>query len=559
MNKSEPENSHYYLIISFAALLFPLVLLCLCSLDDNRLTSWQWTFHNVNPFWFFCLLAGGIVAALVLSRFEPKKQKPFVLFLVSFLAAACFWDEPEVLVDAARYITQAKQLSVNGVGYFFSEWGKDVFAWTDLPLVPFLYGLLFKFFGESRLVIQICTTLFFSGTVVMVYFLGKLLWDEETGFNGALLLLAIPYLYTQIPLMLVDVPTMFLLLLAVYLYMLALKNGGVVTILLSGLGLFCVFYAKYSTWVLLAGLSVTFLTSVVSSPGHTLKRTSGVIAFAAMLIGVAFYLKQEVFLEQIRFLFAYQKPGLGRWGEGYLSTFLFQIHIFVTAGMLWSAWAAYKKGDYRYLNIACFVLIVFLLNLKRVRYTLPLFPFIVLLASYGINEIGNNRRIRRFIVLCAVCSSLVVAQLAYLPFLKNMSTGNIQAAGVFLNEKGIDGVEVVPLFDEDDIVNPVLAVPLLDYFTEARVYYASGQARPDLEKYRTSSLRFTWEYQPPPLYRPDPQFPAGEKAVAIIGGRPNQQLSPDVRKKIAGFAHQRSFNRTTGVFRYQTIVSVYYN
>jgi len=558
MNKSEPESPHYYLIISFFALLFPLLLLCFRSLDDNRLTSWQWTFYNVNTFWFFCLLVGGIVAALVLSRFEPNRLKPLVLFLVSFLAAAMFWDEPEVIVDAARYITQAKQLSVNGTGYFFSEWGKDVFAWTDLPLVPFLYGLLFKLFGESRVVIQFCTTGLFSGTVVLVYCLGKLLWDEETGFNGALLLLAIPYLYTQIPLMLVDVPTMFLLLLAVYLYTLVLINGGVVTILLSGLGLFCVFYAKYSTWVLLAGLSVTFLTTVLSSPAHTLKRTSGVIVVAVILIGAAFYLKQEVFLEQIRFLFAYQKPGLGRWGEGYLSTFFFQIHIFVTAGMLWSAWVAYIKRDYRYLNLACFVLIIFLLNLQRIRYALPLFPFIVLLASYGIKEI-DSRRIRRFIVLCAVCSSLVVAQLAYLPFLKNMSANNIQEAGVFLNRKGIDVVEVIPLFDEDDIVNPELAVPLLDYFTESRVYYASGQARPNPEKYRTSSLRFTWEYQPPALYQPEPQSLASEKALAIIASKRNQPLPPSVRKKIAGFTQQRTFNRTTGVFRHQTIVSVYYN
>jgi hypothetical protein len=558
MNKSEPEGPHNYLIISFFALLFPLLLLCFRSVDDNRLTSWQWTFHNVNTFWFFCLLTACIVVALVLSRFEPKRMQPLVLFLVSFLSAAMFWDEPEVIVDASRYFTQAKQLSVNGVGYFFSQWGKDVFAWTDLPLVPFLYGLLFKFFGESRIVIQFCNTLFFSGTVVLVYCLGKLLWDEEVGFNGALLLLAIPYLYTQVPLMLIDVPTMFLLILAVYMYTLVLINGGAATILLSGLALFFVFYAKYSTWVLLAGLSITFLTAVFSSPRQTINRTGGVLLVAVVFIGTAFYLKQEVFLEQIRFLFAYQKPGLGRWGEGYLSTFFFQIHVFVTAGMLWSVWVAYNNKDYRYLNIACFVLIIFLLNLRRIRYTLPLFPFMVLLASYGIKQIGSSR-IRRFLVLCAVCSSLVVALLAYLPFLKNMSANNIQEAGVFLNRRGVDTVEVVPLFDRDDIVNPELAVPLLDYFTEGRVYYVSTQNRPDQEKYRTSSLRFTWEYQPPVLYQPESPYLASEKALAIIASTPNQPLSPDVRKKITGFGQQRTFNRTTGVFRHQTIVSVYFN
>jgi 4-amino-4-deoxy-L-arabinose transferase-like glycosyltransferase len=127
---------------------------------------------------------------------EPKRLKVTVLFGVSFLAALLFWDIPEVIVDAARYLSQAKQLCVNGVSYFFSEWGRDILAWTDMPLIPLLYGLLFKLFEESRVVIQVCTTLFFSSTVVTNYGLGKLLWDEEGGFNGALLLLAIPYLYT---------------------------------------------------------------------------------------------------------------------------------------------------------------------------------------------------------------------------------------------------------------------------------------------------------------------------------------------------------------------------
>ena len=62
-------------------------------------------------------------------------------------------------------------------------------AWTDMPLVPFLYGLIFKFFGESRLYIQIFTTFFFSMTVVLTYMIGKTLWDEDTGLYGGMLLL----------------------------------------------------------------------------------------------------------------------------------------------------------------------------------------------------------------------------------------------------------------------------------------------------------------------------------------------------------------------------------
>lgn len=558
MNESEPESTYYNLALAFISLLLPLVLFGFRFLDDNKLTSWQWTVTHQNILILYIFLALGIGGALIFSRLALAKQGPLFLFTASFLAAALFWGEPEVIVDASRYFSQAKQLRVNGIGYFFSEWGKDVFAWTDLPLIPFLYGLGFKFFGESRVVIQFFNTLFFSATVVLVYWLGKLLWDTETGFNGALLLLAFPYLYTQVPLLLVDVPTMFFFLLAVYLFTWTLLKGGTVKVILTGLALFLVFYAKYSTWILLSGLAVVVLTHAVSSPGRVVKRTIGVVVVAGVLIGVAFYLKHEVFLQQIRFLFAYQKPGLGRWGEGYVSTFFFQIHTLVTVAVLWSAWRAVKKKDYSYLNIACFVLIIFVLDLQRIRYTLPLFPLIGLLASYGIREFGN-RQVRLFFVMCAVSCSLVIGLFAYLPFLKNMSAGNFQAAGSFLNRLGVDEVEVVPLSAAADIVNPEVAVPLLDYFTDCRIRYAADRPRPNLDRYRNSSLRFTWEYQPPALYQPETDSPANEKALVVIASRPNQPLPSSAADLVALFGKKRTFARTTDVFQHQTLLVVYFN
>jgi hypothetical protein len=558
MNEAEPQSMYSSLVIACSGLLLPLVLFGLRFLDDNKLTSWQWTFGPHNIVHFYMFLGLGICGAAIFSRIEIARRGPLLLFVASFLAAALFWGEPEVLVDVSRYFTQAKLLRVHGVGYFFSEWGKEVFTWTDLPLVPFLYGLVFKFFGEARLGIQICTTLMFSATVVLVYYIGKLLWDPEVGLNGALLLLAIPYLYTQVPLMLVDVPTMFFFLLAIYLFTRALIRGGTGAVFLAGLALFCVFYVKYSTWVFLSGFAVIAITRAVSAPGRTLKRTGGVVLVAGVLIGGAFFLKHDVFLEQIRFLFAYQKPGLGRWGEGYVSTFFFQIHPFVTAGLLCSIWRAVKNKDYHYVNIACFVLIIFVLGLRRIRYTIPLFPFIGLLASYGIREFWT-RRVRRFFVLSAVSSALIIGLFAYLPFLKHMSCDNIKKAGAFLNRLPVEEVEVIALSAKDDIVNPEVAIPLLDYYTNRRISYAADRPRPVLEQYRKSSLRFTWEYQPSTLYRPETKSLAAQKALVIIASQPNQSLPSSVAKRISGFAKKRIFDRTTGVFQYQTLLTVYFN
>jgi 4-amino-4-deoxy-L-arabinose transferase-like glycosyltransferase len=150
-----------------------------------------------------------IPAVWLLSRLSLGERYPsFLLFGSSFAVSACFWSEPEVIVDASRYFAEAKYLELYGVGFFLREWGRAIAVWTDLPVVPFFYGLVFKVFGESRLYIQIFTSLLFSLSAVLTSQVGKKLWDEDTGFYAGLLLLGIPYLYS-VPLMLVDVPSMF--------------------------------------------------------------------------------------------------------------------------------------------------------------------------------------------------------------------------------------------------------------------------------------------------------------------------------------------------------------
>jgi hypothetical protein len=84
-------------------------------------------------------------------------------------------------VDAARYFTQAKQAEIHGIAYFLQAWGGEVPAWTDLPLVPLLYGAVFSLFGEERVYIQVCTSLLFAGTIVLTYRLGRALWGDARG------------------------------------------------------------------------------------------------------------------------------------------------------------------------------------------------------------------------------------------------------------------------------------------------------------------------------------------------------------------------------------------
>ncbi len=549
----------HMILVSLFAFIFFIVLYQFRLLDDNRLTSWMWVFDGVDASVFFLYLLAGILAAYFLSRVVlPERTSGAVLFLISFIACIPFFSEPEVIVDSSRYFTQAKHLEVYGIKFFLSEWGGEVGAWTDMPLVPMLYGLIFKVFGESRIYIQIFTALLFSSTVFLTYMIGNALFDEDTGFTAGTLLLGMPYIYTQVPLMLVDVPAMFLLSLSVFAFLRALERGGIWQAV-TAISLFLAFYAKYSLWLMLSVLGIVFIVYFVQGQAgrdKVVKRGVTVAVAAGILIGSVFLYKYDLFAGQMSFLQEYQRPGLKRWGESWLSTFFFQIHPFISIAALFSVYAAFKKRDIRYLVISFLVILFFILQIKRIRYTLPIFPMITLMASYGLSMI-KERKVRRYIVLCAVISSLVLSLFFYLPFLKNMSASNLQEAGIFLDSIGSEEVEIVTVPSENTVINSAVTVPLIDMFTGRRLIYNYVSEDKLLDDIRESSLRFTWGYKNPEYYAGDTGKDVNDRTVVVVTSESGRYETEYVREATKGLSLKAVFDRSTGIFSYVTEVRVY--
>ncbi len=67
---------------------------------------------------------------------------------------------------------------------------------TSPPLYYLLYHTWIKFFGISEVSIRTLSFLFFLGTVITVFFIGKHLWDKKTGVLAALLAFTNPFLFT---------------------------------------------------------------------------------------------------------------------------------------------------------------------------------------------------------------------------------------------------------------------------------------------------------------------------------------------------------------------------
>lgn len=523
------------------------------ALDDNRLTSWRWVFADWNPVALFGLALAAAALGQVTARLPlGGRRAEAVLFLSALAAALPFWREPEVIVDAARVFTQAKHVEALGAGGFVAGWGTAFSAWTDLPLVPLLHGLAFAALGESRAIAQGLSTLLFALTVVLTVRLGRSLLGEEVGPAAGALLLAIPYLLTQVPLLLVDVPTMFFVALATWATVEAVRRGGAARVLLAALAVALAALTKYSAWLFLSAVPVIGLVHRRSAAPRPLRTAAAVALLGAALVLAALLPIRGAVSEQLGLLAGYQAPGLWRWGESFASTFLFQVHPFLAAGAVASAWLAFRRRDPRWLVAAWPVLLLLVLQVRRARYWIPAFPMLALLAAYGLQAL-RARETRRHAVGAAVACSLAVGGLAYLPFLERTTASNLRAAGRYLDAIPEEEAVVFAMAAPGAEVNPAVSVPLLDLHTGKRLAFRAANARPP-PGVQASALRFTWEHRTPGWYGGEA---APGSAVVLITDALEAPPPAEVERRIAGLRLAATFDADEGVFAYRTLVRVY--
>lgn len=551
------------MLIFVSTLCIFFALLSLRIFDDNRLTSWQWVFADTNLVTFTLLLVAGLLVSVRLSSITVSRTyTTSLLFLLSFITGLAHWSNPEMIIDAARYFTQAKHLEIHGIGYFFNQWGKEIAPWTDLPLMPFIYGVIFKVFGENRFGIQIINTFFFSGTVLVTYFTGKNLWSHRVGLYGALMLLAIPYLHAQVPLMMVDVPSMFFLTLAVFLYIRAIQGKGVETAAIAASSIALAMLSKYSIWLMLSILPIISLVLVLESDNkikrHAIWQQSALVAgILFLLASLVMFWRYEVFAKQIGLLINYQLPILGGWTESFVSTFLFQVYPLVSLAAVLSIYFAFRKMDYRFLIISWMLALLIVLDIERIRYAIIVFPMLALMAGYALSHI-KEARIRRYLTLSILVSASMISFFGNKAFLGGSSASNIKIAGEYINTLNVTEVEVIPLHQVKSNVNPALSIPLLDLVTSKKVVYRGKElTHSELNKpwIQKSTLRFSWEYKIPAFYRSINE--TQNKVYAIILSYPNQVLPESVKSRLSNFYRARRFDNQEGIFQYTTIVDIY--
>lgn len=555
-DRLEKSDRIFLLFTSLLFLLIPVVLYFTRQLDDNTLTNWRWTFSPQTLKWVMFFTITGIVLSFFVSKSDVIEKRPrLFLFSLSFTALLPLWAEPEVILDVSRYFVYAKSMELYGAGYFFREWGSGMNAWTDLPVVPFFHGLIFKYLGAERVYVQFFNTLLFSLTVLLTYSIGKELWDKEKGFYAGLLLLGIPYLPTQTPLMLVDVPTMFFFTLAVFTFLKAVKNGGAFWLVSSSATMFLALFTKFSTVAMLSVIPVVSIAVINGNFKPVLKRSLIVLAAVSFLTAVFVLAKYSAFSAQLVILRDFQMPGLKRWNESLISTFLFQTHPFVSLTALFAIYAAIMKRDKKFLVAGWFVVLLLFLQTSRIRYLVPLFPLFTLMASYGLNELLENKRVRRFMALAIVSSSLAITLCAFLPFLNTISVVNLQRAGGYLDTLKCETVGVYALPQVSSTGNTKVTIPILDFHTNKQLVSLQDSFGSRDKRVEKSSLRYTWEFELPPFYSGANVM--GRSPVVVISSVKITTLPWEIERYANSPEILKQFSVASRTFRYKSFVTIF--
>jgi hypothetical protein len=262
--------------------------------------------------------------------------------------------------------------------------------------------------------------------------------------------------------------------------------------------------------------------------------------------------------EQIRLLLSYQRPGLSRWGESFLSTFFFQIHPLITLAAVYSVYEAWRRKDIRYLGVLWLVALVFFFRIRRIRYIIMVFPMLTLMASYGLQRI-RQKEIIRFLSLSVAAMSIAVGVFAYLPFLRQNSSSNLANAGKYLDSLGITEAEVFTIPSENSFVNPAVAVPILDLFTKKHLIYNYIEKKP----YATGELshtpfRFSWEYKNPRYYTVTEKVGEDGSAIVLISDGTTDEVPEGLKQKLVGLSKKVSFDKTDNIYEYQAVITIYY-
>ncbi len=208
-----------------------------------------------------------------------NKNPMIVLGVVALLAGTVYALLQGLWGDEERALRVATIVSRDGLvqAYVESGWLRN----KHPPLMPIVYGATVSVFGSNLIPLRLVSTLFLAGSVVVVYLLGRELYDRKTGFLGAGFFLLFPLVVRLGSAAMMDIQVTFFFVAALLCCLRLSRTGPVPQVVaggtLIGLGLL----TKY-TMVLILG--VLFVSTVFLPRLRAVKYQLATVAMIALAI-----------------------------------------------------------------------------------------------------------------------------------------------------------------------------------------------------------------------------------------------------------------------------------
>lgn len=338
--------------------------------------------------------------------------------------------------DSSVYLMMGKFL-VSGGAVGFSE------AFRPLPW-PFFLGLLWKIGWDPAVTGSLVEILFTVGDIILVYLIGRKVFNSTVGWVAALLLSTSSSFFFWGHSLYTDIPASFFGLFAIYLFS---KNRFLWA---GGMGAFA-FFTKFTQIIPVAVWAVVSC-GMLDEKKRFYQLRKFVTGFGIMTIS---FLTWNAFLYHHPLYPFYAMPGIyaqvpHEWHKeiGYCVRMLFKIEgwifIFVPLSLL-----IFRQKNWQHIGMLCVALLSFASIMKLPTYfDLPRFfilalPYLYILSAYGIVEVFAWLKKRPvhlsyvFFAVIAVYSVLQFHRLTQIPFRQD-DLGPLRAY-LIRNEENLHG------------------------------------------------------------------------------------------------------------------------
>ncbi len=221
--------------------------------------------------------------------------------------------------------------AVNGVMRYGLPYTNGFYLMDQPPLGFYIQAGFAKAFGMSLSNGTFLVTVFGLGSVVLVYLIGKSVYNKTTGFFAALLFAFTPWQLIMSRTMLIDVPCLFFSLLSLFVGILAIKRGSLKLILASGF----IFAAAFNTKLYAAFMLIPLLGYFLYCGPKKLKRiVLFIVAFSIPVFVFSYLWYQTITGLGLLSIFGHTDFNVDN-PSGFVPTYFFASNFLISYGLGW--------------------------------------------------------------------------------------------------------------------------------------------------------------------------------------------------------------------------------